>query len=234
MREAPHIHSPSDALGGHAISDFIQAQITQILLLQTQDSSLGLPGKKKKKTCLWPLQSWFSQTTDNRLMKTLKGKRGNQANVLSFWASMRAQSPLPSEYSSKVANVQLFSVFHQWCVPETNSSIYLWSNAASAPRFSPGFNTDLAVSPLTQFLNSIWYRMSASVPCSTGQFVSLSKESATEPRWEKKKEKKVLLGQCVQTIWQDQKAVKSIWQTNEKCSAATSLTLAMSLHPPQI
>lgn len=48
MREVPHIHFPSDALGEHAISDLIQAQITQILLLQMQDSSLGLPEKKQK------------------------------------------------------------------------------------------------------------------------------------------------------------------------------------------
>lgn len=49
MGEVLHIHLPSDVLGEHAISDFIQVQITQILLLQTQDSSLGLPEKKNKK-----------------------------------------------------------------------------------------------------------------------------------------------------------------------------------------
>lgn len=63
-------------------------------------------GPLKKNACDPCSRARFSQTTDNRLMKTLKGERGNHANLLHFWASIWAQSPLPSEYSSKVANVQ--------------------------------------------------------------------------------------------------------------------------------
>ena len=62
--------------------------------------------ERKKITRLWLLHLRMGfPNYCVKLMKTFKGRSGNHANVSRLGASIWAQSSLPSEYSSKVANV---------------------------------------------------------------------------------------------------------------------------------
>lgn len=59
-----------------------------------------------------------------------------------------------------------------------------WQGFAADKYFCPlspstGFHANLSVSPLTQFIDSIWSWTPASLPRGSGQFVSPSKEDGT-------------------------------------------------------
>lgn len=148
--------------------------------------------KKKKNmlvtTAVMDFPNYWQQAHEN--FKRQARQSHKRLELLSFDLSTK-----PSAFWIFIQNCKcsvILSVSSMMC--SQNEFIHLsLKQHRRCSRFTHGFNTDLAVSPLTQFLNSIWYRMSASVPCSTGQFVSLSKENATEPRWGKKRKKKCCL-----------------------------------------
>lgn len=87
LKAVDWIHSPSDVLEEHIISDFIQVQITQILprchnrQLQTQDSSLELPVTDADALGL-PENTVATH-------ETLNTECGNHASASCLWASIR-------------------------------------------------------------------------------------------------------------------------------------------------
>lgn len=91
-------------------------------------------------------------------------------------------------------------------------SVYLWSIGLCSLWFSNGFNTNLAVSPLTQFLNSIWYWISASVHAALANLYPHIKRMGTGPD-----EKACCFTtskhcQCVQTICKSHKVHFFQWK----------------------
>lgn len=151
---------------------------------------------------LWPMQMhpvFPKHCGDSWNFKHRVWQSGNCLMLMSF--DSRAT---PSEYWCEVADVWRFSGFHQRCVPE---KIHPSPFEATPPilSFSTGFNTNLAVSPLTQFLKSIWYWIAASVHAALANLYPHQMRTGPGPG-----EKTCCFTtskhrQHVQTIWQESK-----------------------------